>query len=110
LNNRKYLTYIGFAIKAGKCGVGATACESDLERSRTEILLCSNHASVRTREKFEMMCEQKGVEFRLVHEDIGMLIGKPGTYLFSINDKELSGAIKNELDANAALGVHGYNE
>lgn len=110
MNNKKYLTYIGFAIKAGKCGVGASACESDLARGRTEVLLCSHLASVRTREKFKMMCEQKGVEFRLVNEDIGMLIGKPGTNLFSINDEELAGALKKELDSNAALGVHVYNE
>ena len=104
MTRKKYLTYICFALKARQCGVGASACEANLLKRKTKVLICSLQASERTINKFRKLCEEQGVPFFSVEDDLGAETGREGANIFSVNDVNLADAIIKELNMNTTFG------
>ena len=100
----KYLSYIGLAIKAGKCKMGSYACESEILYGKPRVVICSSMASERTVKKFEGLCTKINVPFLTVDDDMAQ-IGGIGTYLYCVTDKNLAEAIIS----NAAKDNHNSN-
>lgn len=96
MENKKYLTYLGFALKAGKCAVGSYACQSVLKVGKAKVMLCSRLASERTQEKFRTLCGER-VPFFLVEEDLSQVTGRAGN-LFAVSDEHLAQAIIDNLE------------
>jgi ribosomal protein L7Ae-like RNA K-turn-binding protein len=109
LKDKKYLTYLGFALKSGKCTVGSYACESALRLGKIKVLLCSDGASQRTAEKYQRLCAEKGVPFYVVEgEDLRRATGKTDVNLFAVSDQNLAKAMIDNL--NLTLGVQEIHE
>ena len=94
----KYLTYVGFAIKAGQCAVGTHGALAAVKSRRAAVLLCAEDASERTKEQFRRLCREADVPFLPVPPEIREATGKRDIHLFAICDRHLADAIMQSLD------------
>lgn len=101
MDNKNY-SFLGLVQKAGSLTSGADAVESDIKNKKCKLLILSNDASEKTKEKFEYLAKQHKVDYVYFgnKEDLGIAIGKPSRTVLSIKDENFARGFLNKIDEN----------
>lgn len=95
------LTLLGFAQKSGNVILGETLCEQGVLRKKITLLIIAGDLNDSTRSKFERMCDENGVAYRVLSdkETLSQAIGKANYGLFGIANKKFTRALIDKIDA-----------
>lgn len=102
MNNRKILSLIGLAMKAGKIVSGEFSTEKAVKAGKGRLVIVAESASDNTKKKFRNMCEyyQVPIYFFGKKEELGNAIGKEFRASLAILDDNFAEAIKKQLVMN----------
>ena len=101
--NRKALSMLGLAARAGKTASGEFSCERSVKSGKAALLILAGDASDNTKKKFENMCVYYEVPlaFSAGKEALGKAIGKELRSCVSVEDPGFALQIKKLIDLSA---------
>lgn len=93
--NKKELSLVGLATKAGKVVSGEFATEKSVKSGKALLVLVADDASENTKKKFRNMCEfyEVPIYFLADKEGIGKSMGKEIRASLAIEDENFATAI-----------------
>lgn len=93
--NKKVLSLVGLATKAGKVVSGEFATEKSVKSGKALLVLVADDASENTKKKFRNMCEfyEVPIYFLADKEGIGKSMGKEIRASLAIEDENFATAI-----------------
>lgn len=99
MNNRRILSLIGLAMKAGKIKSGEFAVEKAVKSGLAFLVIVSDAASDNTKKKFGNMCHfyQVPIHFVGSKEELGNAIGKEFRASLAVLDENFANAIQKLL-------------
>lgn len=99
MNNRKELSLLGLAAKAGKVVSGEFATENAVKAGKAFLALTAEDASENTKKKFEDICTYYEVPFYIVgtKEELGRAIGKEYRASLAVTDENFAVATVKKL-------------
>lgn len=97
--NRKVLSLVGLATKAGKTVSGEFSTEKSVKQGKALLVLVADDASENTKKKFRNMCEfyEVPIYFLADKEEMGRSMGKQIRASLAIEDENFATAIIKEL-------------
>ncbi len=100
LNNSKIKTYLGFAIKSGNLYSGYDTCANLIKRNKLKLLILTEDASDKTKDKFTKLAEKYEVPLSFVDSSALMeeLTGISDRNIYGISDNNLANAISKEIN------------
>lgn len=79
MHEKRALGLLGLAMRAGQVISGDDMTERTVRGGHAALVLLDAGASARTRDKYESLCERRGVPLFIISEDaLGQAIGKDG--------------------------------
>ena len=101
MNNKKALSLISLATKAGKVVSGEFATEKEVKTGYAELVIVAQDASDNTKKKFQNMCEFYEVPliFYGDKETLGRTIGKEFRAMLAITDLGFANGVSKHLNA-----------
>ncbi|MBE6741802.1 MAG: 50S ribosomal protein L7ae [Ruminococcaceae bacterium] len=107
MQNKKYLSMLGMARRAGKLSMGHDMAMKAVKENKAKLVIFASDISLRLIEEFERACSLKNIKCEKIEEtinDIHMNLGyKAG--VITVNDENFSKRI-NEL-INQEVIAHG---
>lgn len=105
VNINKVLGMIGLATKAGAMKYGADVVEENIKKGKAKIVIIAKDASQRTKNNFEMLCQNKNIPFVVLcsKEEISKAIGKTNKAVITIINKSFSDEIKKIIFGGEAI-------
>ncbi|MGI6012314.1 MAG: L7Ae/L30e/S12e/Gadd45 family ribosomal protein [Ruminococcus sp.] len=99
LNERKVLSLVGLAAKAGKVASGEFSTEKAVKTKKAYLVIVAEEASGNTKKKFQNMCIYYKVPcyFFGEKESLGKAIGKEFRASLAILDENLGKAVEGQL-------------
>jgi ribosomal protein L7Ae-like RNA K-turn-binding protein len=96
MNERKVLSYIGLAMKAGKLATGEYSVEKAIKEGTARIVIIAGDASDNTFKKFNDMCTYRGIELIKAFDKaaLGHLTGKEIRASVAILDEGFAKAVR----------------
>ncbi len=96
-DNRKILSYLGLAQRAGKLKSGEFSVENSIKDGSAFIVVISNDASENTRKKFTDMCKYRNIPYYFFsdREELGHATGKAYRVTLAVIDEGLAKAISS---------------
>lgn len=98
----KLTNAVGLSMKAGKLKSGDFAVEQVVRSGQAKLVLLDESVSGNTREKYQAMCEYRGVELLEIGE-LGRWIGKPGRMIAAVTDENFKNMIKRATMEEKAI-------
>ena len=100
MNNKKILSLVGLATKAGKVVSGEFSVEKSVKTGKGFIVLVADDASDNTKKKFRNMCEfyEVPVYFFSDKEELGRACGKEFRACIAVQDENFVKALLKELE------------
>lgn len=99
-NESRALNLLGLAMRAGQVISGDDMAEREIRAGRAAIVLLDEGASARTRDKYEGLCQRKGITLFLLSEDsLGRSIGKDGRMVATLKKGPLARQMETLLTA-----------
>lgn len=100
MKNKKILSLIGLATKAGKVVSGEFSTEKSVKTGKGLLVLVADDASENTKKKFRNMCEfyEVPVYFLSDKEELGRAIGKEFRACIAVQDENFVKALLKELE------------
>ena len=97
--NRKVLSLVGLATKAGNTVSGEFSTEKSVKQGKALLVLVADDASENTKKKFRNMCEfyEVPIYFLADKEEMGRSMGKQIRASLAIEDENFATAIIKEL-------------
>ena len=101
MNNKKALSLISLATKAGKVVSGEFATEKEVKTGYAELVIVAQDASDNTKKKFQNMCEfyEVPIIFYGDKETLGHTIGKEFRAMLAITDPGFANGVSKHLNA-----------
>ena len=99
MNNKKILSMIGLATKAGKTVSGEFSTEKSVKSGKGFLVLVAGDASENTKKKFRNMCEfyEVPIYFLSDKESLGRAMGKEFRACLAVQDGNFAKAIMKEV-------------
>ncbi len=98
-NNKKELSLLGLATKAGKVASGEFSTEKSVKTGKGFLVLVADDASQNTRKKFQNMCDfyEVPIYFIANKEELGRFCGKEFRASLAVQDENFAKAMLKEL-------------
>ena len=98
-NNKKVLSLLGLATKAGKVASGEFSTEKSVKTGKGFLVLVADDASQNTRKKFQNMCDfyEVPIYFIANKEELGRFCGKEFRASLAVQDENFAKAMLKEL-------------
>ena len=102
----KILGLIGLAMKAGKISFGADSVEEDIKKKKVKLIIVSNEASERTKNKFQKLSDEHQIPLMIdgTIEEISHAIGKSNKAIIGIRDENFAKSIQNKYNGGDIIG------
>lgn len=99
MNNKKILSLIGLATKAGKTVSGEFSTEKSVKTGKGFLVVVADDASENTKKKFRNMCEfyEVPIYFLSDKESLGRAMGKEFRACLAVQDGNFAKAIMKEV-------------
>ncbi len=99
MNERKALSLIGLAAKAGKVASGEFSTEKAVKTKKAYLVIVAEDASGNTKKKFQNMCIYYKVPCYFFGEkaSLGRAIGKEYRASLAVQDENLGRALEGQL-------------
>lgn len=93
---------LGLSMKAGKLVCGTDACIENIKAKKVFLIIIATDASENTKEKFERLCEQYGVNLVYFENKFSLskAVGKVDKAVYAVLDKGFSGKILQLVEEN----------
>lgn len=104
--NKKILGLIGLATRARKVCFGADSVEEKINKKKVKLLIISEEASERTKDKFKKIAEKNKTPI-IIGGEIEVLskaIGKSNKAIIGIEDVNLSNEIQKINNGGEVIG------
>ncbi len=101
MNNKKFYSMLGLAMKAGKLSSGEFKTEDAVKSSRSKLVIVAEDASNNTKKNFSDMCTYYHVPLIIfgTKSELGAAIGKELRASLSIDDEGFAAALKARIDS-----------
>ena len=98
-NNKKVLSLLGLATKAGKVASGEFSTEKSVKTGKGFLVLVADDASQNTKKKFQNMCDfyEVPIYFIANKEELGRFCGKEFRASLAVQDENFAKAMLKEL-------------
>ena len=95
MNERKIISYMGFARKARRLTAGTEACRAGLDKKEIKIIVLAGDVAENTADKWHTLAERAGVPLVVVGtiESLSQATGNFNRGIYGVTDKELAQAI-----------------
>lgn len=106
LEKNKILGMIGLSARARKVAFGADSVEMEIKKRKVRLVIVSNEASTRTKEKFKKLTDEYSVasiEFGEIDE-LSKAIGKSNKAVLGILDNNLAREIAKKYNGGEFIG------
>lgn len=105
--NKKALSMLGIATKAGKTVTGEFSTEKAVKEGKAFLVIVAKDASNNTKKKFHNMCDYYQVTIREFSDKVslGNACGKEFRASLAIVDEGLSNAVIKQIDSYHDLEV-----
>ena len=102
MNEKKCLSLLGIARKAGKIKSGEFQTETAIKKGDAFLVLVAEDASDNTRKKFSDQCAYRHVPVRSVFskEELGHAVGLEMRSALAVTDEGLAGSVLGILDGD----------
>lgn len=99
MNEKKILSYLGLAMKAGKLASGEFMTEKSVKEGKALLVIVAGDASENTKKMFRNMCDFYHVPMYTMgdKESLGHGIGKEFRASLAVLDKGFADAIKKQF-------------
>lgn len=99
MTNSKLRSYLGFAIRSRNLYSGYDTCANLIKKNKLRLLIITEDASEKTRDKFSKLAEKHGVPVNFVESSAFMeeLTGLADRNIYGITDSNLAEAISKEI-------------
>lgn len=99
MNDKKILSLIGLATKAGKTVSGEFSVEKSVKSGKGLLVVVADNASENTKKKFRNMCEfyEVPIYFLSDKESLGRAMGKEFRACLAVQDGNFAKAIMKEV-------------
>ncbi len=97
---RQICSYLGLARRAGKVLTGYKTCAAALGRGSAKLIILAGDTSQNTRDKFSVLCERRGVPFKIYSssDELSAMAGLTGRGIFGITDVNFAEAMIKEIE------------
>ncbi|MCR5134184.1 MAG: ribosomal L7Ae/L30e/S12e/Gadd45 family protein [Clostridiales bacterium] len=105
--DRKTLSYLGFARKAGQLVTGMGTCEIQLKKGRVRLLLFAEDMAAGSLEKAIALAKRYGVPYVIAGtgEELSQSTGTAGRYVFGVTDAHFAGVIASSIEKEEQTAV-----
>ena len=104
MTNRKALSMVGLAMRAGKLSCGEMLTDKALKSGKAYLLLTDEKASDRTINEFSTACDSKGIPMRFLSEgELAEAIGKPDRIIAAVTDMNFARQIIKLIDGGVLI-------
>ncbi|HOZ54716.1 MAG TPA: ribosomal L7Ae/L30e/S12e/Gadd45 family protein [Clostridia bacterium] len=104
----KVLGLVGLATRAGKVIFGTDACVEGIEKNKIKLIILTNDASERLKNKFIKLCELKNNGVKVIIfgtiDTISSAIGKQNKAVIGIKDINFSNEIIKIINGGEVIG------
>lgn len=96
----KLESYFGFARKSGNLVAGYDTCIQLMKRNRIKLLIVTEDASEKTREKFLKLAEKNHVRIHVFGktEELSEMTGMASRNIYGLTDSNFANAIAKEIE------------
>ncbi|MGE9896416.1 DUF448 domain-containing protein [Anaerovoracaceae bacterium SGI.195] len=98
--DNKVYKYLGFAARARKLSVGATAAEQSIKKSKAKLIIIGEEVGKNTRAKLKPLCDKNNLQL-FTYGSCKMLsraTGREDKGIFAVEDENLAKAIIETID------------
>ena len=102
--NKKLLSLLGMARRAGRLSMGFDAASDSMKKGQSKLLVLAGDISQRTKNSIIAAARQTGtpaVSAGCTMDEIGSALGKGQTGIVSINDSGFAASVKALCDENS---------
>ena len=98
--NKKIISYLGFAKKAGKLLTGVNTCTFAISKGKVTLVILSEDISENSEKKIMKEIRKYKVQYVKYgnSEDLSRAVGSSGRNVFAVCDKGFAEVILNEID------------
>lgn len=100
MENKKYYSFLGLAMKAGKVASGEFQVEHNVKSGKAALVIIAEDASENTKKKFGNMCEyyRTPIYYYGKMEDMGRAIGKTFRASLAITDENMARSVVKKMN------------
>lgn len=104
--NKKILGLLGLAARARKVAFGADSVKEEIIKNKARLIIVSDEASERTKEKFKKLCLEYKVPIIIDGdiEELSKAIGKDNKATFAIKESNLAKEIEKVYNGGEFIG------
>ncbi len=102
--NKKLLSLLGMARRAGRLSMGFDAASDSMKKGQSKLLVLAGDISQRTKNSIIAAARQTGTPAAFTGctmDEIGSALGKGQTGIVSINDSGFAASVKALCDENS---------
>lgn len=106
MENKKILGLLGLAARARKVAFGADSVETEIKNKKVHLIIVSEEASDRTKEKFNKLSEEFGTNILIIDktENLSKAIGKSNKAVLGIKDINIVKEIEKINNGGEVIG------
>lgn len=99
MDNKKILSFLGLATRAGKLVSGEFVVEKTIKSGEAKLVIIAGDASDNTKKKFTNMCTYRNIPLAFISDrfEIGKVTGKEYRVSVAITDDGFANTIKSLL-------------